>query len=179
MWNRQKAIEAILYLANRIQEPSVLRILKVLYLADKLHLSRYGRFIVRDNYVAMEYGPVASNTYDLLKDEGVTDFSVVGKKKDVIPCRDADVMEFSRTDVECLDEIIRDYGRASTDRLIAIAHDQVWREISDNGKRVKKDTPGPNSLPMPIERIADGLANAAEVRDHLDYLREEGYPSPK
>jgi len=178
MWDRQKAIETILYLANRVSEPTVLRILKLLYLADKLHLSRHGRFILRDRYVAMAFGPVASNTYDLMKEPAIGDFVVIDKKE-VAPCRDADVIAFSRTDQECLDEIIAVHGRASTERLIDIAHDQVWKDITDRGKRVKKDAPGPKSLPMPIECIADDLPNAAEVREQLRYLERQGYPQPK
>ena len=175
MWDRQKAIEAILYLANRVSEPTVLRILKLIYLADKLHLSRHGRFILGDRYVAMVFGPVASSTYDLLKTPEGGDFTVVDKKG-VIACRDADTMAFSRTDQECLDEIVATYGRASTDRLMATAHDRVWAEITDGGKMVKKDAPGPTSRLMPVERIADGLANGAEVKAQLAYLERQGYP---
>lgn len=178
MWDRQRAIEAILYLANRVSEPTVLRILKLLYLADKLHLSRHGRFILRDHYVAMEFGPVASNTYDLMK-QGVAQSFAVVDKRDVVPCRDADVMAFSRTDQECLDEIVATYGRASTERLIDVAHDQVWKGITDGGRKVKKDAPGPKSLPMPIECIVDDLPNGAEVREQLGYLERQGYPRPK
>jgi hypothetical protein len=42
-------------------------ILKAIWLADTSHLNRYGRLITFDNYVAMEYGPVGSLTYDALK----------------------------------------------------------------------------------------------------------------
>jgi len=40
----------------------------MLFLADKRHLSTYGRPVTFDNYFAMKEGPVASFAYDLLKE---------------------------------------------------------------------------------------------------------------
>jgi uncharacterized phage-associated protein len=68
VWDKEKAIEAIVYLANRLDKPTKLKIFKLLYFADKLHMSRYGRFIVGDYYVAMKHGPVPSRTYNILKE---------------------------------------------------------------------------------------------------------------
>lgn len=58
----EKIIQAINYFArksvhNRI---SKLYFLKLIYLADRYHLRKYGRMITNDRYVAMKYGPVAS-----------------------------------------------------------------------------------------------------------------------
>lgn len=164
MWNRQKAIEAILYLANRVADPTVLKMLSLLYLADKLHLSQHGRLILRDDYVAMECGPVAANAYALLK-EPPADFVVAGDGG-IAPCRNADALEFSRTDNECLNEAIGLFGRLSAEQLIALARDEAWAAVTEGGQR---------DVPMPIERIADTLPNAAEVRAHLDYMKRQGY----
>ena len=58
----EKIIQAINYFArksvhNRI---SKLYFLKLIYLADRYHLRKYGRMITNDTYFAMKYGPVAS-----------------------------------------------------------------------------------------------------------------------
>ena len=42
-------------------------VVKTLFLADKNHLNTYGRPVIFDNYCAMEYGPVPSLAYNLLK----------------------------------------------------------------------------------------------------------------
>ena len=44
-------------------------ILKSLFLADKIHLNKYGRPVTFDNYVAMRAGPVPSLAYDFLKED--------------------------------------------------------------------------------------------------------------
>src|SRR4030066_2115183 len=67
-FDRTKAIEAILYLANKIPNPGKYVICKLLYLADKCSLEKYGRFIFGETYCAMERGATPSNAYDLLKE---------------------------------------------------------------------------------------------------------------
>ena len=50
-----------------------IRLLKLLYLADREAWNCFGRPITGDNYVSMDQGPVLSRTYDLIKNEGTDD----------------------------------------------------------------------------------------------------------
>ncbi len=83
-FNAKKAVEVILWFAERRPGISFHTLLKLLFYADKRHLNRYGRPITGDDYIAMQYGPVASTTYDMLKGaplaleylEGETPFEV-------------------------------------------------------------------------------------------------------
>ena len=61
----EKGIEVLLYIADKTKD--IYKILKILYFADKLHLSKYGRFISGDYYIAMKHGPVPSRSYDIIK----------------------------------------------------------------------------------------------------------------
>lgn len=47
-----------------------IRLLKLLYLADREAWNRLGRPITGDDYVSMDHGPVLSKTYNLIKAEG-------------------------------------------------------------------------------------------------------------
>lgn len=173
MWDKTKAVEAILYLANRLFHPTKLQIFKLLYMADKLHLERYGRFIIYDQYVAMKYGPVPSRTYDMLKPQAEDDFSPLRVGEDgraIHAYRDADLNEFSQSDLECLDEILRRYGRVSLKQLMDIAHDQLWHDLTSSGERFN-DNSLTQSVPMPLEGIVAMLPNAAELQA---YLGEQG-----
>ena len=63
----RKLIELVVYLTGRLRGPTFHSISKMLYFADKLHLSKYGRLISGDNYVAMAHGPVPSAVYNIMK----------------------------------------------------------------------------------------------------------------
>ncbi len=44
VFDEDVAIEVVLYIANRVPDPTFHLIFKIMYFADKAHLERYGRF---------------------------------------------------------------------------------------------------------------------------------------
>src|SRR5437899_12988053 len=65
----EKASAALLYLASRdLPAFDKGKACKLLFLADKLHLVRYGRPITGDHYWALEHGPVPSTVLNLIND---------------------------------------------------------------------------------------------------------------
>lgn len=139
----EKAVEVILYVANRVDNPGFHRISKILYFADRDHLANYGRFICGDSYVAMKHGPVPSGMYDILKfvrgDDGLTcnvshakeSFSV-DERKLVIPPKDANQDLLSESEKECLDAAIAKYGKMSFKKLTDSSHDKAWESADEN-----------------------------------------------
>jgi uncharacterized phage-associated protein len=64
----EKAIEAAAALLKRHGKPMrYLGLLKMLYIADRIALERMEQPITGDHYVSMNYGPVLSSVYDLIK----------------------------------------------------------------------------------------------------------------
>lgn len=59
-------IEAIYYLLRKLKKADKIKLVKLMYLADKYHLIRYGRTITNDDYYAMEHGPVGAMVKDVL-----------------------------------------------------------------------------------------------------------------
>ncbi|HUV69864.1 MAG TPA: Panacea domain-containing protein [Terracidiphilus sp.] len=138
-----KAVAAISYLVSRTAE-SLYPVLKMLYLADRCHLERYGRFIVGDRYVAMEKGPVPSRTYDMLKfvrgdrsffdggdaakqafalDRQTHKFSIYG-----VPSFEA----LSESDVECLEEVANLRAQKGSNFIRNASHDDAWKATTRN-----------------------------------------------
>lgn len=128
-FNTEKAIEVLLYIAEKI--PDVYAALKVLYFADKEHLSRYGRLICGDRYAALPYGAVPSGTYDLIKDARgdhprqidpaiLEAFTVDGNR--IIARRQANRDLLSISDMECLDAGLQYYGRRSFRQVLRLSH---------------------------------------------------------
>ena len=128
-----KAIAAIAWLANK--KPGISRhtTMKTLFYADKWHLNQYGRPIVGDTYVRMEYGPVASETYNIIKGESfaleqfaAVPFVVDGKH--IRPEGELDITSLSESDVEALTWAFEEYAHRSFAELTKISHAEVaWQ----------------------------------------------------
>ncbi len=166
-FDQKTAIEVILYIANRLKKRGFHRISKIIYFADKAHLEKYGRFICGDNYIAMKDGPVPSGIYDILKTvrgdgcfdlKQEPDFEVRGEYI-VVPHRDADVGNFSISDLECLDEAIAQYGTLSFSELRRLSHLGAWDRADRN-------------IRIDIEHIVADFENPDEI---LEFLRDP-YP---
>ena len=166
----ERALELVLYVASRLRYPTLHSVSKVLYFADREHLSRYGSLLSGDNYVAMRHGPVPSAIYDLLK-------AAVGRLEPLIPSqfydlvgqslsveegsrvrplRAANLELLSASQRECLDASIKANGRLSFKRLTDKSHDAAWRSVDENDL-------------IDVRTIAKTLPNAKQV---LAYLTE-------
>ncbi len=152
VFNSNKAIEAILYIAASVEVPSFDRICKIMYFADKQHLEKYGRFICGDCYMAMKHGPVPSGMYDLLKmDSANPDFRVEDQFV-VDPLRAAQCDYFSESDLECLKQ-------ASQLSFQELSKDLSWQTVDENDY-------------IKVEQI---IATFADAESLLDYLYEPCY----
>lgn len=160
----EKALNLVLYVAQEVPNATFHTISKVIYFADKLHLQRYGRLICGDSYVAMKHGPVPSEIYDMMKDvrgDGNSDhwhtareaFEVEGRAT-VVPHRAPDFDVFSSSDLECIDESIKDYGHLSFTQLTELSHDAAWNATDDNDM-------------IDLEEIVATLPDSAALLQHL------------
>jgi uncharacterized phage-associated protein len=166
-FDADKALEALLYVASRART-DLYGTLKLLYVADKLHLERYGRFMFGESYSAMEWGPVPSNAYDIVKyvrgdrphcrnERARSAFQMQGN--DFRLLRDPDLEELSRSDIECMDAAIEEHGRKDFKGYKNLTHDAAWQAAW-------AATTG-GSVPIPVESIASQLNRAQELIQHL------------
>ncbi len=138
----QKALAATAYLAERSGE-TMYTVLKLIYVADKLHLQRYGRPITGDLFAAMQEGACPSRIYDsmkVLRGERNTNYLPDGEKfLEVDPTtHDVTVKDMpsldalSGSDIECLDEAISVYKRQGRWKIRDMAHDVAWKKTARN-----------------------------------------------
>ena len=162
-FDHKKAIEVLLFIVEKCSD--TYNALKVLYFADKDHLSKYGRLICGDHYVAMSNGPVPGGVYDLIKiargdsiycpDIPIdTAFSVEGYN--IIPTRQANRDYLSASDIECLDIAIKKYGNLSFQKLKSLSHDEAYKSADQNDL-------------IPLEAIVKILPDSDLL---LDYLKK-------
>lgn len=66
--NLQKIENAILFFIEKNGSfIDKMKLMKLLWLSDRLHLSKYGRLILKDRYYALPHGPVPSIALDICK----------------------------------------------------------------------------------------------------------------
>ena len=171
----EKALEVILYVV-RTARTDKYGTLKLLYLADKLHLQRYGRFIAGDYYHALENGPTPMLSYDLIqfaageKQKWVLDsvrdalgVGTEGNPHALLALREPDLDALSDSDIECLDEVIRRVENVDPKEKYRL----MWADVHDNAwsKAWRTNQNGH----IDVEAIAEQFPNAAEL---IEYLRE-------
>lgn len=169
--DKDVALNALLYIAPKVRDFDMYTILKVMYHADKYHLENYGSFISGDSYIAMNYGPVPSFTYDILKavkaggslaldaevlEEFKSAFEVKGRHA-IAPTREADFDFLSKAALESIDYSVEVFGHLPFHRLRDLSHDAAY------------DAANLDST-MDVEEIAKLFPDSSVLIDYLNDL---------
>ncbi len=146
-------IEAIYYLLRKLKKADKIKLVKLMYLADKYHLIRYGRTITNDDYYAMEHGPVGTTVKDVLSFDpffsrkGYQYASSLIEQIDenyfrANPKAKVSLEMLSDTDKEALDFVIEKFGDMSSWKLRNYTHQYPeWYQYEDllKNKRTKRE----------------------------------------
>ncbi|RRN76297.1 DUF4065 domain-containing protein, partial [Pseudoxanthomonas sp. SGD-10] len=145
---QDKAFNALLYFAERIQPLYLTKAIKLLYIADERAIRDSGVPITWLNYKAWKFGPVPEEIYDRIKtidylqksgQEVTVPVQIAvtqptGNLPDGIilqPKREFDDSQFSDYEIEILDDVIQDYGKLTGEQLVDILHQQgsLWHKV--------------------------------------------------
>ena len=158
-FNKQKAIETILYLTNKDGLITKMRLLKFVFFADIYHINKYGRPILGDCYCAMKNGPVHSSLYDMLK-HNTSDYLIKNDKL-IESLRGYDCEHFSKSDVEALEYAFNHYSQYETMQLSELTHaHKAW-------SRAIERCPNSKNAPMKWEDFFED-----ENSEDIPYLKE-------
>ncbi|OGP53603.1 MAG: hypothetical protein A2Y65_02700 [Deltaproteobacteria bacterium RBG_13_52_11] len=134
MIETSKIIQALCYLLSKVKKADKLKLVKLLYLADKYHIIRYARTVSNDEYWAMDYGPVGSTAKDILgfdREFLSKEFEYAEKMLTKVSqnffvqgtdCAIEELNKLSETDIEALDFVAEKFGSLSTHQLIKLTH---------------------------------------------------------
>lgn len=150
-----KTLQAIVYILSALKDTGVLaldrvKLMKLLWAADRYHVRKYGRLILPSKYCAMRHGPVNSLAEDIAKS---SDYLSEDKKQDVqlyirVIGNGVELIRtfnncgyLSDTDREALDFAINQFGSEKTfDLANIISHkypewSKYKHELDLNSKR--------------------------------------------
>lgn len=145
-----------------------LKLIKLLYLADREALIRWGRPITTDRYVAMEHGPVVSGIYDLISSEPMPGSqSEWHRYIETVDDWDVQVRQPSRTDElsqaeeSLLDEVFQSHG-----------HKNRWDIVKEMHQFPEWSDPHKSSAPISYADIFQALGRPPEeTRELVDDLQ--------
>lgn len=148
----KKIAQSLCYIGgkNRLRKIGKINALKIIYLADRYHLRKFGTSITGDEYFAMAMGPVPSATKRIIegaRESSVAEYAkrfIMCGKDDFTACIITDFDELSKTDIEALDAAY-DVFRDHKEDIVTYTHRfPEWKKhqtLLDSGakKRVKMD----------------------------------------
>jgi uncharacterized phage-associated protein len=170
--DKDRVLEAIVYIMNERQNLSQYEIVKSIFFADRIHLNQFGRPITFDSYVAMEQGPVPSLTYDLLKpgdnfrslykQNPPWVYSSNGRINRFRAVRQANLDILSKTDLEALKEGLSTVITLPRAELEKKLHDdpayvEAWKR---RGTKKSIDIKAVNLLDSRSEEVIENLSYA-------------------
>lgn len=154
-FNAERAVQAAAVVLR--QEPShsmnYMKLLKVLYMAERKMLSRAGSMITGDRFVAMERGPVLSGVYDLIKgehtDSELWDTFIEKERYNVRLKSPPGVDKLSKLEIEILSDVALEYE-----------HFDEWDMVRETHKlpEWKKNQPEESSQnPIPLLHVLEAI----------------------
>jgi uncharacterized phage-associated protein len=165
-----KTIQAIgvLFRSDRVRRMNSMRLLKLLYIADREALKETGRPITGGPVVAMERGPVLGEVYDLVRGQHggmpLWDEFLSLNRYDLELVKDPDVRQLSRYEIRKLQEIAKRH-----------ADDDEWAlsKLTHQFPEWIKNDPGTASRAIPLEDILQAVGLAAATPAILDEAGEK------
>lgn len=175
-FNALKTVQVVaMFLSMHGGKMKYLGLLKLLYLADRLALTRLDRSLSGDSYYSMEFGPVMSTTYDLIKNKSIPGSIETWKK--YISTRDKSLNymvellndpgndELSEEEEEIIKEIYSRHGGQDRFDLVELTHDlPEWQN------------PGKSSIPIDIENLLKHLGKTEKkIKNIKEIAAREAY----
>jgi uncharacterized phage-associated protein len=163
----EKAVEAAAVLLNLHGKPmKYLGLLKMLYIADRIALARMEQPITGDHYVSMDYGPVLSGVYDLIKGKPIDNalplwskFISPRNEHHVSLLNDPGNEDLCEEEEEIIQQVYQDFGHLDPFLVAEWTHDlPEWKD------------PHGSAIPIAVEDI---LRNVGKSDEEIDEIQQE------
>lgn len=170
LFNEQKTAQAAAFLLHRAGGTlPLLKLMKLLYLAERQSFQDYGEPLTGDHLVSMSFGPVLSQTLNHMNgavrsaDEG-WDTWIADRAEHMVALRDAsmirspeeDLLALSDSDIEVLTSVWRKFGHIDRWKLVDLTHEfPEWED------------PHGSSKPISVLKLLQAVGYSPEVAKEL------------
>ncbi|WP_428055383.1 Panacea domain-containing protein [Candidatus Avelusimicrobium alvi] len=190
----EKKLAAVIRILGKLKKVSSVKLMKLLYIADKVHLNNYGRTISMDSFCAMQKGPVPSLSYDMIKklypvelqhspECNLTPESIASllnkyaevkveddKKVVCLKKEEASLYSFlSESDIKTLDKVSTLFETTSDDSLVDLTHHfEEWKKFKEDLSNKK------TSFRFPVQDMVnrpESLAGLIDL-DNFEFIKE-------
>jgi uncharacterized phage-associated protein len=175
LFSERKAAETAAFLLHKAGGSlPLIKLVKLIYLAERLSFSKYGEPLTGDKLVSMDHGPVVSRIYNhmngaLPSEEGGWDTWVSDRANNMLTLRDSsmirspeqDLMSLSDSDIDVLNAVWSEFGHWDKWVLVKYTHDNLpeWEDPEGSSK--------PISYSRLFEVLGFGGDHATELMERL------------
>ncbi|NGO88695.1 DUF4065 domain-containing protein [Halomonas sp. 141] len=167
MLNEEKVAQIAAYFTwRRGGQMSYLKLMKLMYLADRASMEKYDEPLSHDAWFSMDKGPVLSSVLELMQGgsrtgewekwiaEGSVRHEVALAQSD---CTREAFDELSDADIELLDSVWNDYGSMTRWQLVDFTHEYCSEWVD----------PNKSARPIPPQDVYKALGKTPEEAEQL------------
>lgn len=163
MFSEERTAQMAAYLLSKKGlQMAYIKLLKLLYLADRSALLKWGESITGDCFVSMPQGPVLSQTYDLIKSGTASsnegwDYWIRDEKNYEVSLIQENINrdcfdELSDSELEILDDVLFEFGSMGKFEIVKYTHDHC----------AEWENPHGSSYPIKPEAVFRALGKSEE-----------------
>lgn len=176
-FNERKAAQMAAFFLQKSSRLEVLKLMKLLYLADRLAMDLYDTPISGDRMVSMPHGPVLSQTLDLMNgsrpdpDQGwqswISDREAyqVGLAPERTQSTSEDLTALSDAEIDVLGKVWAEFGHVGKYHLVDYTHDccAEWKDPHGSSSPITYE-----DIFLALGRDAVSAREAAELLESQD-----------
>jgi uncharacterized phage-associated protein len=170
LFNEQKTAQAAAFLLHKANGSlPLIKLMKLLYLAERLSFEKYGEPLTGDSLVSMDNGPVLSRTLNHMNgavrsaqdgwDTWISDraeHEVALRDPSMVRTPEQDLLALSESDLEVLEQVWQQFGHVGRWKLVELTHDlPEW------------DDPKGSSKPIDLAKMLQALGYSQDVAKEL------------
>ncbi len=169
-FNAKKAAQVAVFFVNKEgKKMNALKLVKLIYLANREHMRQRGYPIFNDKLVSMKFGPVNSLALDhingFIESEGWKKFMGERQGNNVVAhsmFKPDDLLELSKAEIQSMEKVWQEFGQETKWDLSDWTHEKCpeWED------------PRGGSVPIPYERVLQCLG-VADPHRCAENIRED------